>query len=80
MNLKPLSTEKAVKLMDSENTLLFETDRKSSRDKIKKEIESLFNIKVEKIRTLVKKNKKIAYVRLSKENVASDVAAKLGMI
>jgi len=78
--LKPITTEKAVKLIDIENTLLFETDRRENKDAIAKEVKKLFNVKVVKIRTLTRNNKKFAYVKLSKENPAIDVATKLGMI
>jgi ribosomal protein L23 len=78
--LKPITTEKAVKLIDLENTLLFETDRRENKDAIAKEVKKLFNVKVVKIRTLTRNNKKFAYVKLSKENPAIDVATKLGMI
>ena len=78
--LKPITTEKAVKIMELENTLIFQTDRKTRKPEIKKEIESLFNVKVSNIRTLLRKNKKHAYVRLDKKNPAIDVATKLGMI
>ena len=80
MELKPVTTEKAVKLIDMENTMVFETSRHSRKDTIKKEIESLFKVKVSKIRTHIQKNKKIAYVRMAKENPAIDIATKLGMI
>lgn len=80
MKLKPITSEKAVKMIDLDNTLLFETERHSRKDEIKKEFESLFNVKVEKIRTLVKHNKKFAYIRLKKETPAIDIATKLGMI
>lgn len=80
MRLKPITTEKAVKLIDVENTLLFETTMKTSRDAIKHEVEKLFGIKVTTVRTLIRNNKKVAYVRLDKKNPAVDVAAKLGMI
>ncbi|MDP1695367.1 MAG: 50S ribosomal protein L23 [archaeon] len=80
MILKPITSEKAVKLIDLENTLLFETSRIARKEGIKKEVESLFNVKVEKIRTMIKGNKKYAYVRLNKQNLASDLASKLGMI
>lgn len=80
MRLKPITTEKAVKLIDVENTLLFETTMKTSRDAIKHEVEKLFGIKVTAVRTLIRNNKKVAYVRLDKKNPAVDVAAKLGMI
>ena len=40
--LKPVATEKAVKLMDTENTLVFETSRGARKEEIKKKIETLF--------------------------------------
>ncbi|MEK6894728.1 MAG: 50S ribosomal protein L23 [Nanoarchaeota archaeon] len=78
--LKPITSEKAVKLIDLENTLLFETDRRETKDVIAKEVANMFNVKVEKVRTLVRGNKKYAYVKLAKQNPAIDVATKLGMI
>lgn len=80
MILKPITSEKAVKMIDLDNTLLFEVERKYKKGEIKKEIEKLFSVKIEKIRTLNRKNKKFAYVRLSKENPAIDTATKMGMI
>ncbi len=80
MNLKPVTTEKAVKLLDGENTLVFKTGLKTGRDQIKREIEKLFNVKVHTVRTLIRNNIKTAYVKLDKKNPAVDVAAKLGMI
>ena len=47
---------------------------------IKKEIEAVFNVKVDSINTLIKLNKKIAYVKLNKNNPAIDIATKFGMI
>jgi large subunit ribosomal protein L23 len=80
MILKPITSEKAVKLLDLENVLLFEVSRKEKKGDIKKSIEETFNVKVESIRTLIRKNKKIVYARLIKSNLAVDVATKLGMI
>ncbi len=80
MILKPVTSEKAVRMIDLDNTLIFETGRKSNRSEIKAEVESIFGVKVENVRTLIKYNKKIAYVRLAKANPAIDVATKLGMI
>ena len=80
MILKPITSEKAVKLIDVDNTLIFKIDRKENKDEIKKEVEKIFNVKVEKIRTLIRHNQKLAYVRLAKTNPAIDVATKLGMI
>ena len=78
--IKAITSEKAVRLIESENTLLFETDRQKRKQEIKKEIEESFNVKVEKIRTFIKGNKKHVYARLDKKNPAIDVATKLGMI
>jgi large subunit ribosomal protein L23 len=80
MILKPVTSEKAVKMVDLDNTLLFQLERKVRRNEIKKEVETTFNVKVDKVRTLLRGNKKYAYVKLKKENPAIDVATKLGMI
>lgn len=80
MKLKPITSEKAVKMVEIDNTLLFETDRIATKKEIKKEIESIFNVKILKVRTHIRQNKKYAYVTLKKENPAIDVATKLGMI
>jgi len=80
MILKPVSSEKAVKMIDLDNTLVFETGRRNNKDEIKKFVEKIFSVKVEKVRTSISTNKKYAYVKLNKKNPAIDVATKLGMI
>lgn len=80
MTLKPITSEKAVKMIELDNTILFETPRRMRKPEIKKEIERIFSVKVEKIRTHIKGNKKYAYVKLNKEFPAIDIATKLGMI
>lgn len=80
MNLKPIVTEKAVMMIEAQNVLTFGTERKNTKEQIRKEIEDLFKVKIEKIRTLIKKNKKYAYVKLKKEFPAIDIATKLGII
>jgi large subunit ribosomal protein L23 len=77
---KPKSTEKIVRMIEAENTLVFETDRKFSKQEIKQEVENLFNIEVEKVRTHNRKNKKFAYVKLKQGFQAADVATKLGLL
>lgn len=80
MNLRPITSEKAVKMIDLDNTLIFETERRATKDEIKREVESMFNVKVVKVRTSIKGNKKLAFVKLNKSNLAADIATKLGMI
>ena len=80
MLLKPISSEKAVKLLELDNTMVFATERRAKKDEIKKYIEDMFSVKVESVRTFIRNNEKYAYVRFNKNNLAVDLAAKLGMI
>jgi len=73
-------TEKVVRQVEAENVLAFVTDRAINKSEIKKEVEKLFNVKVEKVRTHTTKNKKVAYVKLKSDYPAADVATKLGMM
>ena len=77
----PISTEKAVRLMESDNKLTFIVDLKARKEEIKKEFEENFNVKVVKVNTLLTpEGKKKAYIKLSKETPAIDVATKLGLM
>jgi len=77
----PLTTEKAVRLMESENKLLFRVDKKAKKSEIKKAIQDLFKVKVMKVTTLnTPKGEKRAYVKLSKDSQALDVATELGLM
>jgi len=77
----PLSTEKSVKLMQAENKLLFVVSRESTKPQIREAMESTFKVKVVKVNTQIMPNgKKKAYIKLSPENPAIDIATQLGMI
>jgi len=78
--MKAVSTEKAIRMIEIENTITFEVDRKMHKNDIKGEIEKLFNVKVDRIRTHITRGRKIALIKLKKENLATDLATKLGMI
>jgi ribosomal protein L23 len=78
--MKLVSTEKAVRLIELNNTMVIELDRRKDKKVLRKEIEEAFNVKIESINTHIIKNKKIAYVKLDKKNPAIDVATKFGMI
>jgi ribosomal protein L23 len=78
--MKPITTEKAVRLIELNNTLVVEVDRRLNKKQIKEQFEKLFEVKVDSINALVRKNKKYAYLKLNKSNPAIDVATKLGMI
>ena len=77
----PLSTEKAIRLMESENKLVFVIDNKASKQEVKKAIEEMFNVKVVNINTLNdSKGRKRAYVKFSAETPAIDLATRLGLM
>jgi large subunit ribosomal protein L23 len=79
--LYPQATEKAVKLIESENKLVFIVANSASKAEIKKAIETLFEVKVSKVTVeITPDGKKRAYVRLAPEFMADEIASKLGMI
>ena len=78
--MKPVMTEKAVMILEAENTLVFQTNMRESKEEIKKEVEEVFNVKIEKIRTTIRQNKKYAYIKLKGDTLAIDVATKLGLM
>ncbi|MUN28558.1 50S ribosomal protein L23 [Sulfolobus metallicus DSM 6482 = JCM 9184] len=78
--LSAVAAEKAIKLIESTNTIVLVVDRKSTKSDIKKEVEELFSVKVEKVNTeITPRGEKRAFVRLSPEYKASDLAGKLGI-
>lgn len=79
--LYPVTNEKAVGLIELQNTLTFVVEGKATKPEIKKDIEALFAVKVSSVNTLITPSgKKRAYVRLAKGFKADDVAAKLKIV
>jgi len=80
MKLKPVTSEKAIRMIESDNVLTFLTGRSARKENLKKELEELLNIKIEKINTLTRHNQKYAYVKLNRKTPAIDVATKMGVM
>lgn len=76
----PLSTEKSIRFMESENKLIFVVDMKAKKKEIKEAIEKMFNVKVVKVNTLIQYGQKRAYVKFSDETPAIDIATNLGLM
>ena len=77
----PLATEKAIRLLESENKLTFIVDKKATKPQIKKAIEEEFKVKVINVKTLfTQKGEKKAYLSVSNETPAIDVATQLGLM
>jgi len=77
----PLSTEKAVRLMESENKLIFVVDRKANKKEVKKHFEKLFKVKVVKVNTFIDgQGRKRAYIKIAREYPAIDIMTQLGVM
>ena len=77
----PLATEKAVGMIDRENTIIYITDNRATKTEIKAEFEKTFNVKVDRVNTEnTVTNQKKAFVRLKKGYKASDIAVKLKLV
>ncbi len=79
--LNPLLTEKAIGKIEAENKLVFIVNRRSNKNQIRWAMEKAFNVKVDNVRTMIdRKGRKKAWVKLSKEFSAADIATRLGML
>ncbi len=77
----PISTEKAVRIMEKENKLLFVVEMKATKQEIKKAVESAFEVKVIKVNSfLTSKGERRAYVKLRNDNPAMDIMTKMGLM
>lgn len=77
----PVSTEKAIRLMEAENKLVFVVHAKATKPDIKKAVEELFKAKVASVNTLVlPTGEKRAYVKFAPDQPAIDIATSLGLM
>lgn len=77
----PLATEKSIRMMESENKLIFVVAKKAKSAEIKLAIEDLFKAKVTKVNTIITpKGEKRAYIKFSDETPAIDIATQLGLM
>ena len=76
--IAPIKTEKAINKLEHENVITFRVALGADKKGIEKEVESLFNVKVVSVRTLITpEGRKMAQVKLAKEFKADDIAAKM---
>eukprot|EP01138_Halocafeteria_seosinensis_P006278 gb/GECG01006419.1/.p1 GENE.gb/GECG01006419.1/~~gb/GECG01006419.1/.p1 ORF type:complete len:142 (+),score=10.54 gb/GECG01006419.1/:1-426(+) len=77
----PLTTESAMRKIEENNTLVFIVDLESNKRQIKEAIKSLYDIQCKKVNTLIRPDgQKKAYVRLTQDYDALDVANRIGLI
>lgn len=79
--IAPYVTEKSISMIEKFNTLTFIVDPRATKTDIKLAVEHLFNVKVEKVRTInMMDNRKKAYVKLKSEFKAQEIATRLGIL
>lgn len=77
----PLTTESAMKKIEDNNTLVFIVDLRADKKKIKDAVKKMYDIQAKKVNTLIRPDgTKKAYVRLTPDYDALDVANKIGII
>ncbi len=79
--LYPLMTEAASLMIEKENKLVFIVNLKASKTDVKKAVEGLYEVKVEKINLFItSQGEKKAFVKLHPDYKATDIAIKLGIL
>jgi len=77
----PLLSEDAVTLLEAENKITFIVDVRSDKHDIKRAIEQLYEVKVKRVRTLITpEGDKKAFVKLTSDFKAADLAVRLGIL
>lgn len=77
----PVMTEVASRLLETENKLVFIVNLKSTKPKIRRAVEELYDVRVQRVNVLITpKGKKKAFVKLHPDFKAVDVAIRLGII
>ena len=79
--LYPLMTESASLMVEKENKLVFIVNIKATKKDVKRAVEELYDVEVEKVNVLITpKSEKKAFVKLHPDYKAVDVAIKLGIL
>jgi len=77
----PLMTEVTSRILETENKLVFIVNTAATKADIKKAVEQLYEVVVEKVNVVVTpKGQKKAFVKLHPDYKAVDVAIKLGIL
>ncbi len=78
--IRPVVTEASLESLERDNKLVFYVAREANKNTIKWAVETLYEVVVEKINTLITPTgMKKALVRLAPEYSAADVATNLGI-
>jgi len=79
--LYPIMTEVTSRILETENKLVFIVNVKATKADVKRAVEELYEVVVEKVNVAITpKGEKKAFVKLHPDYKAVDVAIKLGII
>jgi large subunit ribosomal protein L23 len=79
--LYPMMTESASLMVERENKLVFIVNLKATKEDVKRAVEELYEVEVEKVNIVITpKGQKKAFVKLHPNYKATDVAIKLGIL
>ena len=77
----PVMTEVTNRILESENKLVFMVNKKANKFDIKKAVEELYDVDVASVNSMITpEGEKKAFVKLTSEYNAADVAIKLGIL
>ena len=77
----PVMTEVTSRILEAENKLVFIVNKNATKRDIKMAVEELYDVVVDKVNsTITPEGEKKAFVRLSPDYKAADVAIKLGIL
>lgn len=78
--IKPHVTEKTMNLIDLNNEITFVVRRTANKNQIKKAFVDLYGEEVERVNThITTKGEKVAYIKLVEEEMAEELAVRLGV-
>ena len=79
--LYPLMTESSSLMVEKENKLVFVVGLKANKSDVKKAVQKLYEVEVERVSILITPGgEKKAFVKLTRDFKAADVAIKLGLL
>jgi large subunit ribosomal protein L23 len=77
----PVMTEVTSRLLEAENKLVFVVNKKATKRDIRAAVEELYDVVVDKVNsTITADGEKKAFVKLSPDYKAVDIAIKLGIL
>ncbi|WP_296859753.1 50S ribosomal protein L23 [uncultured Methanobrevibacter sp.] len=78
--IKPHVTEKTMNLIDLNNEISFVVNRTANKKQIKRAFEELYGEEVARVNThITTKGVKVAYIKLVEEEMAEEIAVRLGV-